>query len=126
MRTVARKIASTVLVLLLAAPLLLPFALVNPDLGVPSCCRRNGNHRCALSALQEVPASTGQQVRNLTPRCPYRDAFSVSHSQQFAAPITARYSVAAPSVVSLHSKVESGIRRLQLRSHPKRGPPVLA
>jgi len=57
-----RSLASLLLVLLVGA-LALPFLQAQPD--VPACCRRSGQHHCAMPA-------PGDGFRAVSPCCLYR------------------------------------------------------
>jgi len=124
-----RRAASFALFLLLAAPVLLPFAQVGAASAMPACCRRNGNHHCANSALGQTltgeDGPSGPEVRNPVPRCPYRGALAVSHSQEFIPFVSAAYSAAASSRGALHLEAENAAHLVLFCSHLQRGPPVL-
>src|ERR1035438_5923784 len=59
-----RRLAASLLLLLLCAGLALP-VLVARESGVPACCRRSGKHHCAMPPQ-------GGGFRTLAPNCPYR------------------------------------------------------
>jgi hypothetical protein len=69
-----RAVTGVVLAIFLFPHFLLFFSL-DPEAALPPCCRRDGKHHCAMSALFMRPvasASTESVVRAATPPCPYR------------------------------------------------------
>ena len=59
-----RRLAASLLLVLLCTGLALPMLLARGD-GVPACCRRNGKHHCAM-----LPQGDG--FRTSAASCPYR------------------------------------------------------
>ena len=59
-----RRLAASLLLVLLLAELALPMLLARES-GVPACCRRSGKHHCAM-----LPQGDG--FRTVTANCPYR------------------------------------------------------
>jgi hypothetical protein len=59
-----RRLAASLLLVLLCVGLALPMLLAR-DAGVPACCRRNGKHHCVM-----LPQGDG--FRTSAANCPYR------------------------------------------------------
>src|SRR5664280_3716685 len=111
-----RRLAASLLLVLLCAGLALPMLLARGD-GVPACCRRNGKHHCAM-----LPQGDG--FRTSEASCPYRRFTALtSHS-------TPLNTVATALIVSLDCKnsvtLESPDVALRVGGNAqKRGPPLL-
>ncbi|MGA2904760.1 MAG: hypothetical protein ABSD98_13075 [Candidatus Korobacteraceae bacterium] len=109
-----RSLASLLLVLLVGT-LALPFLQAQPD--VPACCRRGGQHHCAMP----LP---GDGFRAIAPCCPYRHFTALtSHS------VTALRVPVQALVLSLrwHNAIRfdsPDVARYVEGNAQKRGPPL--
>ncbi len=110
-----RRLAASLLLVLLLAGLALPMLLARES-GVPACCRRSGKHHCLM-----LPQEDG--FRAVAANCPHRRFTALtSHSTTFGAAATAlsvsldcKNSVAfEPPDVALHVAGNA----------QKRGPPL--
>jgi hypothetical protein len=122
-----RKLLSILLLAVFGLPLVSPlFALTATSGGaLPACCRRGGQHHCAMS-----PAERGQfagkrpEFRNPTEKCPYSTAsMAVSqHTYIGFLPAEAIFAglVSHPTVAA---QTESKWRIARDRTRSKRGPP---
>lgn len=120
----SRTISLAVLLAVLA-PSFLIFARLNApkESQLPACCRRDGEHHCAMLAASEE--ASGTQVKAESPVCPF-------HSQATAAAVAIAYlptSSAAQfagleSHPAIHEQVHACRRVSEARSHQKRGPPL--
>src|SRR5450759_4439460 len=110
-----RRLAASLLLVLLLAELALPMLLARES-GVPACCRRSGKHHCAM-----LPQGDG--FRTVTGNCPHRHFTALtSHS-------TTLGSAATVLSVSLDCKdsvaLESPDVALRVAGNTqKRGPPL--
>jgi hypothetical protein len=77
-----RRLAASLLLVLLFAGLALPMLLARES-GVPACCRRSGKHHCMM-----LPQGDG--FRTVTANCPYRHFTALtSHSTPCSTAATA-------------------------------------
>ncbi|MGA3053808.1 MAG: hypothetical protein ABSD63_06350 [Candidatus Korobacteraceae bacterium] len=77
-----RRLAASLLLVLLCAGLALPMLLARES-GVPACCRRSGKHHCGM-----LPQGDG--FRTVTANCPYhRFTALTSHSTTLGTAATA-------------------------------------
>jgi hypothetical protein len=77
-----RRLAASLLLVLLFAGLALPMLLARES-GVPACCRRSGKHHCAM-----LPQGDG--FRTVTAKCPHRGFTALtSHSTPCSTAATA-------------------------------------
>jgi hypothetical protein len=110
-----RRLAASLLLVLLFAGLALPMLLARES-GVPACCRRSGKHHCAM-----LPQGDG--FRTVTANCPYRRFTALtSHS----IPLGAAATVLSVSLDCENSvALESPDVALRLAGNAqKRGPPL--
>jgi hypothetical protein len=110
-----RRLAASLLLVLLLAGLALPMLLAQGS-GVPACCRRNGKHHCMMLLR-------GDGFRTAAANCPYRH-FTALTSHSTPCSITA-------TVLSVNLGCENSIALaspdLPLRvagNAQKRGPPI--
>ncbi|HEV2576214.1 MAG TPA: hypothetical protein VGU25_03280 [Acidobacteriaceae bacterium] len=117
-----RRLLSILLLAAFALPLVAPLIALaqDPDAALPACCRRHGQHHCAMLDRQKDPSA--HQVNAVCPVWPQRavPALVVFH------PFLERSS---PPEISLDTLVLSCAGRdthpchISERLHPKRGPP---
>ena len=63
-----RRALATFLVAMFSLPLIAPVLLADTDSNLPACCRRGGQHHCAMSNIADQSFGTG--MRAVQPRCP--------------------------------------------------------
>jgi hypothetical protein len=123
---VSRTISIAVL-LAVIAPSFLIFADLNSSqpAKLPACCRRDGNHHCAMMATAVEPASE-TQAKSLPPVCPFRSQASlVAFGMAYVPASSSGYFAGLESHPAIHAQTFAALRVSEMRSHQKRGPPVL-
>jgi hypothetical protein len=122
-----RQAVSSVLLAIFLLPLFLPLSNLASDSTLPACCRRDGGHRCAMSARSRPPdlnASSGPLVRAVQPFCPYRSRLLMPlFSRVLFVPSASNFSFRAVSCQAPGLHLTILACRSEFRSHPKRGPP---
>ena len=109
----------------LAAPLL-ALSRPNPDASLPACCRRNGNHQCAMTDQAIRSFNFGTQVRQVHQRCPFFPRAVTAPAAPFhaaPAPSATHYAQNA-SHPAIHPQTRAAYRASLNRSRQKRGPPA--
>ncbi|MDP9039491.1 MAG: hypothetical protein M3O02_09490 [Acidobacteriota bacterium] len=101
------------------------------DSRLPACCRRNGAHHCAMSALGDrsaIPASSEEPAwKAPAERCPYWPAPGVSSTPHHAPPQPDAYGLAARFGSPIGTAQMVCRHRIACdRSTQRRGPPYLA
>jgi hypothetical protein len=116
---VVRRIMAGLLLAVFGFSPIAPALLANEDSNLPACCRRLGEHRCAIAASQG--ASFIQE------RCPHFPSGSASLAASGTAAVTPAQGVFAPvvSYPSAHAQTEAHYRVSFSRAWQKRGPPAL-
>jgi hypothetical protein len=114
-----RRITAGLLLALFGFSLIAPALLADEDSNLPACCRRLGEHRCAIAASQG--ASFIQE------RCPRFPSGSASLAASATAAITPAQGVFATIVSrpAAHAQTETHYRASFNRAWQKRGPPAL-
>ena len=94
--------------------------LANEDSNLPACCRRLGEHRCALVNLASQGASFIQE------RCPHFPSGSASLAASEMASVTPSQAIfgAIVSHPAAHAQTEARYRVSFSRAWQKRGPPA--
>lgn len=118
-----RRFSAFALFAALVVPALLPFAVSSPESNLPACCRRDGRHHCAMTAMMER-ASQQTSFRQQAPECPYRSQ-SVLLARSFSVYPTASPAFYAAVVQhpAIHAQTVAARLVSTARSHLKRGPP---
>ncbi len=123
----SRTISLAVLLAVIAPSLLILTNVVTPvpESKLPACCRRGGEHHCAM-AVGEAP-SAETQIKSESPVCPFRSqdgtvAFAVAYLPAPSAILFA----SLESHPSVHEQTHAAGRVSQARCHQKRGPPTAA
>lgn len=89
---------------------------------LPACCRRGGEHHCAMAGLGSSPGET--MLRAPVARCPYAPRMVVSaHADPVVAARGCECSLAPDSRATSVAQTEGKWRLAQERSRQKRGPP---
>jgi hypothetical protein len=121
---VRRAFAAT-LVLIFSLPLIAP-VLVSASAAsqLPACCRRNGNHHCAMKMeMGDLPSHD----RSVSEKCPFSPFAHTPLMQPHAFPVlvsSASTSLAAGPAAIVRA-AEAGYRISADRARHKRGPPRL-
>ncbi len=118
-----RRLLSILLLAAFALPLVAPaLALAqDPDAGLPACCRRHGQHHCAMLERQKDPSV--HRFVALCPAWPQRavPAWVVSHPFLGRLP---RSGVSLDRTIVSASTLDAHPLQTGERLHPKRGPPA--
>lgn len=125
-----RKLFSILLLVVFGLPLAAPlFAkTVDGEVGLPTCCRKNGKHHCMISMGERSQfAQRDPQFSAPVEKCPYNPgAVAVSHSGLYTAPTAEAVFASVVSHPSGVAQTESKRRISCDRSRLKRGPPTLS
>jgi hypothetical protein len=117
-----RRTFAAVLVLVFSLPLITPALAPAPDDSqLPACCRRSGEHHCAMSMDVNAP-SRCHVVREICPFSPFAHTPLVQ-PHAFAMldrPVLAGFASSPAEVVG---SAEAGYRISADRARHKRGPP---
>jgi hypothetical protein len=121
------RLLSLVLLAIIGLPTVAPaLALAqDPDAGLPVCCRRHGQHHCAVSMERMAQLSRDQsqpQIGAVCPSYPRHEVAPVAGAHLLAFHAPQRAAVFFAAAVS-SNRVEMRRRILHERSHYKRGPP---
>jgi len=118
---VVRRIMAGLLLAVFSFSLIAPALLADEDSNLPACCRRLGEHRCALANLASQGASFIQE------RCPHFPSGSAALAASEMASVTPSQAVFAAIVShpAAHAQTEARYRISFSRAWQKRGPPAL-
>ena len=118
-----RRVLSSVLLAVFSFPLIAPVLLAKSDSDLPECCRRGGQHHCAMSNMADHAAETA--FRAIQPKCPlFPKAGVAAASFQNGLPGSAAQIGALPVLRLAKRKTIENIPQIALRgSTQKRGPP---
>jgi len=108
--------------------MLFSFSLISPllasdavEASLPACCRRAGQHHCAMSDADSQP---GRNTRIVAEKCPYSPAASaVFHLSIFAPPAKDAAFAGLVGHPAIHAQTAAHYRISFDRSRQKRGPP---
>jgi hypothetical protein len=119
-----RHCVAIVLVVLFGSLTVMPLFANSSESALPSCCRKNGKHHCAMVAQQAT--SSESAVLALGSKCPCFPHSTVATQAQVFTPAT-RQAVFSDLVrhPAVAPQTEARFRISQDRSRQKRGPPVL-
>jgi len=123
-----RRVLATLLVSVFSFSLIGPALVAGGNSDLPACCRRGGQHHCAMMDMDSAPApSSGPAVKANTPKCPYfpKGGALLPHSGAALLAASQSVSLASPGRLAIHSRAEAGYHLSSSRSHQKRGPPSL-
>jgi hypothetical protein len=116
-----RRVLASLLLAVFSFSLIAPALLADEDSNLPACCRRLGEHRCALANLASQGPSFIQE------RCPHFPSDSASLAASEMASVTPSQ-LAFAAIVSqpaAHAQTEAHYRVSFSRARQKRGPPAL-
>jgi len=95
---------------------------------LPACCRRNGKHHCAMSSMASQEQSTGSGEETTVyanDACPFPPRIIASTAPSVAAAIdSAECPICIASELRTVQISDASALFADLRSWPKRGPPV--
>jgi len=121
-----RRALASFIVALVSFPLLDPLLRANSALDLPECCRRHGEHHCAMAGT-ESDSSTGPAVKAIQSKCPYYPA-TITVALEWNVTPAKNLQVASPWLLNrpaVHSQTEARYHVSFSRSRQKRGPPAL-
>ena len=121
-----RRALALLLLVGFSLPLIAPAFASHPDeASLPVCCRRNGEHHCAMSGMMGsgVPA----RYRTVASKCPFAPFAAVALMLPHPYATQTASAVAAPHAgpADLVRDAEAGFRISFHRARQKRGPPSL-
>jgi hypothetical protein len=116
-----RRLVANALLLLCAVATILPCLLEALQDNLPACCRRGGQHHCAMMA---AVSSTGPSLHAISDQCPLYPRATFVARNHTASPQATR-SLFASIVWQPVLLAPADARHLTVntRSHHKRGPP---
>lgn len=121
-----RRARASLLTALVSFPLIGPVLFANTGSDLPTCCRRNGKHRCAMPDIGAVKTPVGPALRVIQPKCPLflKAGIVPAFSKTVLLGVAPRAS--APRLFSLTTaRTDDRRPRVFLRgSVQKRGPPI--
>jgi hypothetical protein len=118
-----RRAFATFLVAVFSFALIAPVLLANTDSNLPACCRRGGQHRCAMSNMADQSSGTG--MRAVQPTCPlFPKASAAGVSFESGLPGSSAQIGALILLRSANRQTSENVPQIALRgSTRKRGPP---
>jgi len=123
-----RRISATLLLALLGFTSAMPLVFADPESSQPACCRRDGKHQCAMTAMQEQQESSSEPTfRSVRTTCPYFPSSSAVPSYSGAAEPETSPAIFANLIShpAVHAQCEARYRVSFTRTHQERGPPIL-
>ena len=123
-----RRVLATLLVSVFSFSLIGPALVAGGNSDLPACCRRGGQHHCAMMGMDAAPSPlSGPTVKANTPKCPYfpKAGAVLPHSGVALLRASQSVSSASPGRLTIHSRVGAAYHLFSSRSHQKRGPPSL-
>jgi hypothetical protein len=120
------RTTSIVVLFAVIAPSFLVFTRFanSPESKLPVCCRRDGQHHCAMAESASAPPS-GTKINALPVTCPFRSqAASVAHMAAYLPEASEAHFAGLISHPAVHEQTQSALRVSEARSHQKRGPPT--
>jgi hypothetical protein len=91
---------------------------------LPACCRRDGQHHCAMMEMASAP-SDDLAIGAVPASCPFRSqAILTQHSAAYIPEASSAYFAGLISHPAIHAQTHAQLRIAEARSHQKRGPPA--
>lgn len=123
-----RRALAALLMLVFSFPLIAPaFVSASPDeSSLPACCRRNGQHHCAMNAIS-LASGVSKRYVTIAATCPWAPFAHVALMLPHALSSRRAPAVVAPLAgpAAVVCAAEAGYRISFHRSRQKRGPPQL-
>ncbi len=118
-----RRALATFLAAVFSFPLIAPVLLANADSNLPACCRRGGQHHCAMSNMADQ--DSGAAIRAVQSTCPlFPKAGAAGVSFENGLPGSSVQIGALTLLRSANRKTNENLHQIALRgSTQKRGPP---
>jgi hypothetical protein len=118
--------AANTILLFLLAPSFVWLAVPDLQSTLPPCCRRDGKHHCAMTAMAEA-GQEAPSLRASSPQCPYRSLLAAPAGRSVAG-LPVHFAFFSATISHSEQIVQALVsaRVSEARSHLKRGPPVLA
>jgi len=118
-----RRALASILLALFSFPLILPVLRADAASSLPSCCRREGKHRCSMDSGEY---SSGVALKAIQPKCANYPATSAAPGNWNLALLKDSLSIGTSllSYPSLQARAEAQYRFSFSRSRQKRGPPT--
>jgi hypothetical protein len=124
-----RYAAATVILIALVMHVGLPLAIPAPESMLPACCRRDGQHHCAMLLQYEASRAkqqSGTRVESTSEPCPFRSAMLMPSARHgVGIPAHSIYSAGLASHPADFVQATLAARISEARVHWKRGPPSL-
>jgi hypothetical protein len=122
-----RRVPAYLLLALFAGSMLGPALFAGADSQLPSCCRRDGMHHCAMSGAMDNESSSGPAFRPIHQKCPCFPATTVApaHSNIVFLKAPAAAFACLQTHAAVQTQTEARYRVSFSRSRQKRGPPSL-
>jgi hypothetical protein len=121
-----RRVLALLLLVGFSLPLIAPAFASHPDeASLPACCRRNGEHHCAMSGM--IQAGAAGRDRTVAPKCPFAPFAAVALMLPHPYATKAASAVSTPHAgpAAMVRDAEAGFRVSFDRTRQKRGPPSL-
>ncbi|MGA2135499.1 MAG: hypothetical protein ABSH50_24685 [Bryobacteraceae bacterium] len=124
-----RRLLATLLVSVFSFSLIAPALIADANSDLPACCRRGGQHHCAMVDMDADAASqpSGPGLTAHAEKCPYFPKGGAVLPHADAAPtLDCRMAVSVGlSQLTVQAPADTAYRISASRSHQKRGPPSL-
>jgi hypothetical protein len=121
-----RRVLALLMLAVFSFPLIAPVVLADAESKLPECCRRNGNHHCAMT-MDEAASTPGAIFRSIQQRCPLYPGALSTPVGGYVAVMKGSGAIfgAIVSHPAIQLQIEAGYRLSFSRSTHKRGPPVV-
>lgn len=123
-----RRTITLALLLILSLPMLSPlFGASADDSALPACCRRDGQHHCAMPSTQTSSGGDTHRFSSLQARCPYFPSSVQSFLSHTDPPhlVAATFLPLSTGLALTIAETEAHYRISSERARHKRGPPAM-
>jgi hypothetical protein len=120
-----RRALASLLLALFSFPLIVPMVREDAAASLPSCCRREGKHRCAMGSLGADTATSA--VSPIPEKCPYYPTTLAVPGDGSVAFLNDSQTICISlvSYPAIEARTEARVRVSFIRTRQKRGPPAL-
>lgn len=122
-----RRLLAALLVSVFSFSLIAPALIADADSNLPACCRRGGQHHCAMADMgQDAAVPASDPVLNArAQKCPYfpKGGALLPHAGTALVAAAQLLESIPVSQLTVLSRAEAGCRVSFGHSHQKRGPP---